>query len=174
MRLTPMIPFAAALLLSACGSKSDSPQSKEEVASEMKKAAKLKPGKYEMTMTVNKVDVPGMPPEAKAQMEQMMGQPQKMDYCLTAEKSEKGLQDMLSKMNGDCTYSNFEVSGAKIAGAMACTAPTGGTMKSSMTGNATDETTNLQMKVEVTQPGMPATMKMESTMAMKRVGDCAA
>ena len=107
-------------------------------------------------------------------MKAAMGLAQKMEYCLTPEKADQGVQEMLGKMNGDCTYSNFNVSGAKVSGDMACKAPTGGSMKTQMIGTTTDESSDLNMKVEVTQPGVPVTMKMDLSMSMKRVGDCAA
>jgi Protein of unknown function (DUF3617) len=173
MRLTPLMIATALIVLSGCG-KSGAPQSREEVAAEMEKATKLKPGKYAMTMTMLKFDIPGAPPEAVEQMRVAIGKPQTMDYCLTPANAEKGVQEMLTKMNGDCTYSNFSVNGARVSGDMACKSPTDGSMKSSIKGTATEESSDIRMQVEVTQPGVPTVMQMDTSMTMKRLGDCAA
>jgi hypothetical protein len=176
MRPTSLFLLAApAFVLASCGGAPSGPQSKEQVATEMAKAEKLKPGKYETVVTVSKIDLPGMPPQAKEQMQAMMGKPTKSEHCLTPEKADQGVKEMLGKMNGDCTYSNFDVSGSAVTGTMACKAPAGGaTMNASFEGVQTAESSRINIKTEVSQPGGPGKMTMEAAMEMKRVGDCKA
>lgn len=176
MRIILPIAGAIILALTGCGGgteTSSAPQTKEEVAAAMQSSAKLKPGEYELLVTVSKVDIPGMPAALTDKMMKEMGPPQKSSYCLTPEKADEGVKAMLSEMNGNCTYSNFKANGATVQGQTACTSPDGTTMTAMLNGRMTAETSDIVMQVEMANKMMPkGKMSILSTSAMKRTGDC--
>lgn len=56
-----------------------------EVAEEMREAGNdrfINPGKWEQTVTLESIDAPGMPPEAKSMMQKAMGDAQVHEVCL--------------------------------------------------------------------------------------------
>jgi hypothetical protein len=67
-----MLLLSLALPLAACGSKpavEEKNASVEQVANSVREAshgqAMIRPGKWQSTMTIEQMDMPGMPPEAK-------------------------------------------------------------------------------------------------------------
>jgi hypothetical protein len=56
------------LALGACNSADTGPKTPEQAAAEMTKAVKMKPGKWQTTLTITKFDMPGAPPEAAQAM----------------------------------------------------------------------------------------------------------
>jgi Protein of unknown function (DUF3617) len=176
MKAPLILTSLACLALVSCG-KSDGPKSKEEVAAAVEGVVKMKPGKYATTVTMTKMDIPGMPPQAAAGMKAAMAKPQTSEFCLTPEQSENGFKDMYKNMNkGDCTYNKFDTSGGSIDADVSCKTPGGGTSNAKIMGKMTDQGSDVSMDVAVTNPQMPGggKMTMSSTMVSKRVGDCAA
>ena len=83
-----LIPLA---FLAACndgGTVEKKNASTAEVAKSVADAGmKLNPGRWELTMQFKKFEVEGMPPEAKAAMQKMLGETRTFASCLTREQA---------------------------------------------------------------------------------------
>ena len=76
MRTSHVLPLAAAMLLAACGggeadADGDGNLSEEELAAEASGLIQPEPGQYSASLELLEFDAPGMPPEAKEQMQQI-------------------------------------------------------------------------------------------------------
>ncbi len=180
--MTSRLAFAfattAALALAACGSKesAEGPKTEEQVKAEVAAMTKMKPGEYESTMKLTKMEIPGLPEAQAKQMQDMMaGQSQKQTYCLTAEQSEKGGEEMFKQLGqGDCKFDKFVTTSDTVDAVMNCKMPGGaGEGKFAMTGTVAEESSEIKMNVEMSGaqfPGGKASMAMEAS--ARRIGDC--
>jgi len=79
-------------------------------------ATEVKPGKWQATMTIESMSMPGMPPEALAMMK---GRPTTTTYCMTPEEAAadpKKLMDADSK----CKFNRFSLAGGRMSAEMLC------------------------------------------------------
>lgn len=168
---------AAAILtvgsLAAC--KKDTVVAKNEsVESVAKKVAasgiKPQPGRWESNMKLEKFDLPGLPPQAKAAMDKRMGVTQTFASCLTPEEASKPEGSFFQKGAENCKYDHFVMADGKLDAAMTCNEHNT-QMKMAMAGTYSETEYNMHVKSQgEAQPGMPMTMEM--TVASHRVGDC--
>jgi len=163
-----------ALALAACNSADKGPKTPEQAAAEMKKAVKMKPGKWQTTMTITKFDMPGAPPEAAQAMKGMMGKPTVTETCLTKEEADQDPADFLKKGQGEgCTFERFVIDDGTLDGKMVCNKPGQGKMEATMAGTLGAEAMSLTMNSSVNDPKMPGgKAEMGMSMAMKRIGEC--
>ena len=173
MRSLLVLPLIAALSLAAC--KKESVVAKDEsVESVAKKVAAAKmtpqPGRWEATMKFAKLDMPGLPPQAKEAMNKQMGATQTFASCLTPEEAAKPEGSFFQKGAEDCKYDHFAMADGRIDAAMTCKQQ-GAALTMTMKGSYNETQYDLQVtsKGEV-QPGMPMTMDMEIT--SRRTGEC--
>lgn len=169
----------APLALSACNSGPSveaTNASAKEVAEKVAAsgvAPKMSPGHWEGTATVTDMQIPGMPPEAAAQMKTQTGKGQKFDNCLTPEQAKKPAADFFAGQNKDCRYDHFSMDGGKLDAKMVC--KTGGmTVNATMAGTFSSDHFELAMtsKSEGT-PGQPMTAHtMSMKMEARRTGEC--
>ncbi|MEZ5742853.1 MAG: DUF3617 domain-containing protein [Sphingomonadaceae bacterium] len=164
----------AAMAVAACGGGDTVEAENESVESVNKKiaAADLKPnpGRWESTMTFDKIEMPGMPAEMQEMMKSQMGKATTTSSCLTQEQVDANDGEMFKP--GDtpgCTYNKFSMGNGTIEADMTCSE--GGTaqnmkMAGSYSEDAYDMTINADGKVE----GQP--MSMQMSIKSKRVGDC--
>ena len=174
MRPLLVLPLFTALLLSACNDGDSVTAKNESVESVAAKVAKSdvrpRPGRWESTMKIEKMDMPGLPPEARAMMQKQLASAQTFTSCLTPEQAAKPNADFFQGKNSGCTYETFAMGGGKIDAVMTC-AQNGRNQKVTMTGDYGPEA--YAMNVSSTgemQPGMAMSMAM--SISSKRVGDC--
>lgn len=79
-------------------------------------ASEVKPGKWQMTMTIDNMSMPGMPPEALAMMK---GRPTVTSYCMTPEETKADPKKMLAA-DKSCKINRFNMSGGKMLADMSC------------------------------------------------------
>lgn len=164
-----LICAAGLLALAACGDKGGGENmSAEEVAEELSET-KLQPGRWEMTQEVVSVEAPNMPKEALAQMS-----PPKATSitCITPEQASAPKAEILAaQQQGSCTYSNWSMSGGRMKGTMACTAPgMPGRMTTSIDGEYRE--TSYDLMVESKMDGVPGGMTLKARTSAKRLGEC--
>jgi len=182
MRLIHTVPLAAAILLAACGggeadADGDGEISSAELAAEAEGLVQPRPGQYSAKLELLEFDAPGMPAEAKEQMQQIFasGLSDGNSFCMTeADVAENGPEKMVENLaEGDCTMNSFNVSGGTVVADMQCPGPSGATSKVHMEGTMTAEGSTMTMDMRQDIAGMGATtMKMRVT--SRRTGDCAA
>ena len=82
----------------------------------------VRPGLWESKVTIEKFDMPGMPPEMAQRMKTMMAQNQEHDFqsCLTPEDVKRPKEDFFAGKNNKCRYDHFTMGGGKIDAAMHC------------------------------------------------------
>jgi len=177
-RSAAMLLAAAALPLAACDS---GPSVKAEnatageVAEQMADAGGtgsfVNPGKWESKVTIEDISMPGMPPEAAAQMKGMVGNAQATQSCLTPEEAKRPKEDFFSSGQTGCRYDHFTMSGGKIDAAMKCTRE-GGTQEMQMAGTYSGDSYSMVMQTAATGQGPTSGMKMRMRVDAKRIGAC--
>lgn len=181
MRTIHSLPLAAAILLAACGGDADADGdgklSDDEVAAEAAGLVQPEPGQYSASLELLEFDAPGMPPEAKGQMQQIFasGLAEGNSFCMTEEQvAQGGPEEMVKNLaESDCTMNSFNVSGNTIVADMQCPGEGGSTSKVRMEGQMRADGSTMTMDMEQNIPGVGATtMKMRVT--SERTGDCAA
>ena len=182
MRTSHVLPLAAAMLLAACGggeadADGDGNLSEEELAAEASGLIQPEPGQYSASLELLEFDAPGMPPEAKEQMQQIFasGLAEGNTFCMTeAEAAENGPRQMVENLaESDCELSTFNVSGNTVVADMQCPGEAGGSSKVHMEGQMRAEGSTMTMDMEQDVPGMGAT-KMKMRVTSERTGDCTA
>ena len=176
------ISIIALLLLAACD---NSPKveaenaSLEEVAGKVREANAgsamiVRPGQWESSVELESVEIPGMPPEALAQMKKTMARVATgHKTCLTPEQAKKPKEDFFAGANSNCRYDKFSMDDGKLTGTMRCTNPQGGGAQLiQFDGTYSPDSYEMRMAstVEAASPGGP--MKMVMHMTSKRTGEC--
>ena len=134
---------------------------------------KREAGNWKTDVKLVKFEVPGMAPEMKTQMTQMMEGASGMDLCLTQEQADKeDVAAELAKGGGQCTWSKKDVAGGKIDVAGTCT-QNGQTVDMAMVGTMAAKKTDVTI---TTKGKMPTGGDMEMVMQMTQThtGPCKA
>ena len=148
----------------------------EEVAAKVKEAGMdqitIRPGLWQSKVTINKVEVPGAPPEMAAAMQGKTSE--ERTYCLTPEEAKKPNENFFAGNRDECRYDHFTMSGGKIDAAMRCTHEQM-TQQIDFAGSYTPDAYQMAMDTKVAggpreMAGMSMSMRVES----KRVGECSA
>ncbi|MBB3981814.1 hypothetical protein GGR44_001473 [Sphingobium fontiphilum] len=180
MRRTILMLAAAAAGLAACGEKpanetatiapTDS-MSQEDVKQAVGKAS-IKPGEWQSSFTLEKIDLSGMP-GASAQMEDQMKRMMSrtdIKHCVTPEEAENPGGDMFSgQENKDCTYKGFDMSGGRIAGQVECKSEEG-VMNAIMSGTHTADSYDMTMDMKMAGGPDGMTMAMKARTEGKWIG----
>ena len=176
MRAIPASLAALTLTLSlaACGSK-DEVEVKDAKPAEVAAAVAasgLKPlaGKWESRVKIEKMEIPGMPPEMAAQMQKGMGLDKTFATCLMPEQVEKPDSGFFQAGASGCTYDSFTMAGGTIAGKMTCRnagAEQVVTMKGTYSAESYDITNTSAAKVDGQIP-----MNMTMAVSSRRTGAC--
>jgi hypothetical protein len=168
----------AMLLLAACGggdTVTAENASVAEVAEKVKNAdiageSFISPGRWEMTMDIREIDIPGMPPEMKQHMQSAMGQGRSFATCVTPEEAKRPKEDFFAGQDApNCRYDNFAMGNGSIDLAMTCKEEQG-TRKMLMKGSYGDDAYTMDM--DMSGQGEGGAMTMKATMTGKRVGEC--
>lgn len=172
----------AIVALAACNSE---PQvdaknaSVAEVAEQVRKSGAgesfVRAGLWESKVTVEQLDVPGMPPEIAGRMKEMMAknQPKAFQNCLTPEDVKKPKEDFFAGQNKDCRYDRFTMGNGKIDAVMRCGSEQA-TQVMQMAGTYSPDAYQMQMsnKVEAAAEGAQGAMAMRVRVDAKRIGEC--
>lgn len=168
----------SAAALAACGqSVSDSADGgaaagKDALANAAEVAFQMKPGKYRTTVTIDKIEIPGMPGGMGDQMKAMLSKAANHESCVSPEQAARGVEIMKEQMaRGQCQFDKFEASGGKIDSAFTCKTAEGMQMRAASTGTYSDTGSTVSAKGEMTGPG-GVQMRVEQTMVTERIGDC--
>lgn len=171
--------LSLALPLAACGSKTSVNEKNatvEEVANKVAEVSKaegtIQPGKWQSTMTIEEMHMPGMPAEAQEQMKKMFAQAKVSETCITPEEARKPSAKMFAG-NDQCRYDHFSMGGGKIDAEMHCTQQG---VKQSMTMAGTYSPDAYAMHMTSQTEGGPAgeAMSMKMRVEARRVGQCSA
>jgi|SRR3954449_1152593 hypothetical protein len=136
----------------------------------------VSPGLWQSKVTIEKFDVPGMPPEMATRMKAMMAENQGHDFqtCLTPEDVKKPKEDFFAGKNNQCRYDHFTMGDGKIDAEMHCgRSEAGQTMR--MAGTYSPDSYQMQMATETESgdEGVGA-MQMQMRVEARRVGECSA
>ena len=173
----------AAVALGACN-KSPTVNAKnatpEEVAKKVQESgadqSMVRPGLWQSKVTIEKFEMPGMPPEMAGRMKTMMAENQGHDFetCLTPEDVQKPKEDFFAGKNNECRYEHFTMGAGKIDALMHCGKEAGAnTMR--MAGAYSPDAYQMQMSTETNagEEGVHA-MQMQMRVEARRVGECSA
>ena len=171
----------AALALSACSDKgadadSDGKISDAEAKAELSSggAMAMKPGMWEVKISFDTVEAPGVPADAQSKMKEQMGKGMTQQSCLTKAQVEKPGGDFFgAPPEANCTFSEINRSDNAMKVSMTCKPGGEMTIKSTMDGKFAAE--NYTMNIEQSTEGTPmGAVKMTGKIIGKRVGDCPA
>jgi|tagenome__1003787_1003787.scaffolds.fasta_scaffold20563996_2 hypothetical protein len=178
---TATLLIACALPLAACNK---GPAVDEKDASVAEVAAKVRqnagdqsfvrPGLWESKVTIEKFDVPGMPPEMAQRMKTMMAENQEHGFqnCLTAEDVKRPKEDFFAGKNNQCRYEHFTMGGGKIDAAMQCGGKDGGTQVMQMAGTYSPDSYQMQTAMKLSGAGAQGGMNMSMRVEAQRIGEC--
>lgn len=176
-----LIAGVAAIAIAACSNKNadtdgDGKVSDDEAKAEMSSggAMAMKPGQWEVKISFNKVEAPGMPDNVAAQIKTQMGKGMTEKSCMTKEQAEKPSGDFFgAPPEANCTFDTLDRSGNSMKVAMTCKPAGNIAVKSKMDGTFAAET--YSMNIEQSTEGMPmGAVRMIGKIEGKRVGDCPA
>jgi hypothetical protein len=173
MRLFVVLPLIAVLSLTACKKEAvvAKNESVESVANKVAKSGiKPLPGRWEASMKLEKMDLPNMPPDAKAMMDKQTGVTQTFASCLTPQQAAKPDAGFFQKNAQDCTYDHFVMADGRLDSEMTCKQGPR-QIKMTMAGTYGESSYDIHINSQgEMQPGMPMSMAMSIT--AHRVGDC--
>ncbi|HEY8591868.1 MAG TPA: DUF3617 domain-containing protein [Sphingomicrobium sp.] len=175
--------IGCALPLAACN---QSPEVKakdasvEEVAKKVREAggdqSMIRAGLWQSKVTIEQLDMPGMPPEMASRMKTMMAQnqPHGFETCLTAEDVKRPKEDFFAGKNNQCRYDHFTMGSGKIDAAMRCGSKEG-TQVMQMAGTYSPESYQVQTAMNMETKGHDeGGMAMRLRVEAHRVGECTA
>ncbi|MGB7408009.1 MAG: DUF3617 domain-containing protein [Pontixanthobacter sp.] len=136
---------------------------------------KMNAGKWSQTMTIEKFELPGAPPEAEEMLQQMIGQTQTNESCLTEDEVAKGFEEQAKQsMAGQaCDTESFSAKGGELTGKITCQEPNGAGAVMTVEGDYTADSMDMTLTADISDPSMPdgnGTMVM--VMTGKRLGEC--
>jgi hypothetical protein len=173
MRAAVVLAGVAMLTLGAC--KKEAVVAKDEsVESVAKKVAAAdmnpQPGRWEASFTLKKIDIPGLPPQAREAMGKQMSGIHAVATCLTPEQANKPDGGFFQPGAKDCKYDRFVMADGRIEATMTCGKPAAAqTMTLAGTYSDTEYDLEVTSKGDM-QPGMP--MTMELGVKARRTGAC--
>jgi hypothetical protein len=136
----------------------------------------ISPGLWRSKVTIEKFDMPGMPPEMAGRMKAMMAENQGHDFqtCLTAEDVKKPKEDFFAGKNNQCRYEHFTMGGGKIDAEMHC-GKEGRASTMRMAGNYSSDSYQMQMATAAdTDDEGAGGMQMQMRVEARRIGECSA
>lgn len=143
---------------------------KEVVQKAQTEMVKPQPGLYRATITMNGIDIPGMPAEMAGHG---AGMTTTTEDCLTQADVDKGFEEMLKQgQSGECSFESLNLNGGKMDAVMVCKSPQGAS-RMTMTGTTTPTSSDFTATTKMNFEGMgEGTMKF--TAKNQRIGDCPA
>jgi len=176
MRVISGWPLAVVGMLAACDSSpkvtADNATSREV---QQKVAAAgpvemISPGRWEGVVHIAEMTMPGLPPEAQAEMAKARGD-QKIVSCVTPEDVKESKASMFGGMGDECKYDHFALGGGKIDGTATCDTG-GGKMKTTVSGTFSSDSYHMTMHTEAAGAKPMSGMTMSMSVDAKRTGEC--
>ena len=134
----------------------------------------VRPGLWQSKVTIDQLDMPGMPADMAERMKAMMAERQPHDYqtCLTPEDVKRPKEDFFAGKNNECRYDHFTMGGGKIDAVMHCgKGDSQQTMQ--MAGTYSPESYQMQMSTKGgAKAGGEAAMSMNMRVEAHRIGEC--
>jgi hypothetical protein len=169
--------IAFTLPLAACNSEpevSAKNASAAEVAQKLEAAGGtgnfVNPGKWQSTVTIQDMTVPGMPPEVAERMNSVRGRTQVTESCLTPEEARRPKEDFFGG-NENCRYDRFSMGDGKIDAVMKCSEG-GATQTMTMSGTYSGDSYKMGMTMESAGGASQAGIRMKMRVDAKRIGAC--
>jgi hypothetical protein len=173
--------IACALPLAACNKGPQVDEKNASVAEVAKKvresggeASFIRAGLWQSKVTIEKFEMPGMPPEMVQRMKTMMAQNQEHEFesCLTPEDVKQPKEDFFAGNNNECRYDHFTMGNGKIDAAMRC-GTTEGTNVMQMAGTYSPESYQMQTSMKMEDGRAPeGSMAMTMRIEAQRTGEC--
>jgi hypothetical protein len=134
----------------------------------------VRPGLWESKVTVEQLDVPGLPADVQQRMKATMAerQPNAFQTCLTDKEVKRPREEFFAGKNNQCRYEHFNMGGGKIDALMHCG---GERMTQSMAMNGTYSPGSYEMHLSTNMSGTTAAdqnMTMRMRIEARRVGEC--
>ena len=137
----------------------------------MNSALMVQPGLWESKVTIEEMNIPGIPPQFADKMKQQMAEHRQhvSRHCITPEEVKKPKEDFFGG-NDSCKYDHFTMGGGKIDFAMVCREE-GSTQTMNASGTYTPTSYSMDMSSNAAggeHQGMTMKMHVDSN----RVGEC--
>lgn len=150
-----------------------------EVANKVREAGAagtfVRPGLWQSKVTIDRLEMPGMPADMAQRMKTMMANRQGQDFeaCLTADDVARPKEDFFAGGNNQCRYEHFTMGGGKIDAVMHC-GKDQGTQTMKMAGTYSPDSYALQMANTFQASNAAPAMQMQMRVDARRVGECPA
>jgi hypothetical protein len=131
----------------------------------------VEPGLWESKVTVQEMNIPGLPPEYADKMKQQMAshQVQNSKHCITPDEVKKPKEDFFGA-NKSCKYDHFTMGGGKIDIAMVCHEED---TTENINGSGSYTPTSYSIETSVSETGGHENgMSMKMHVDANRVGEC--
>ena len=134
----------------------------------------ISPGRWQMTMTIKDMKVPGMPPEMAKRMQGSLDQPRSFEHCVTEAEAKKPKEDFFAgEQAKSCRYETFTLGGGKIDAVMRCESGGGGKQVMRLNGTYSADAYRMTIASAVEGGGPDARgMTLNATVDAKRLGVC--
>jgi hypothetical protein len=134
----------------------------------------VEPGLWESKVTIQEMNIPGLPPEYAEKMKQHMAanRMQTSKHCLTPDEVKKPKEDFFAGKDKSCKYSHFTMGGGKIDIQMVCNEEAS-TQTTNMSGSYTPTSYSMDMSSNGSGgSGEGKGMSMKMHVDSQRVGEC--
>ena len=133
----------------------------------------LSPGRWESTMTMTRIAIPGMPPQIAERMQKAMAS-KTASTCLTPEEAKKPAADFFAgKERQGCRYDHFRMGDGSLDAKMVCGGQSGSAVIA-LKGTYAPDTYHVAMTVD--GKGVPnapqGAISMAMTVESRRTGEC--
>jgi Protein of unknown function (DUF3617) len=132
----------------------------------------VEPGLWQSKVTIQEMNIPGIPAQYASRMKQEMAehQQQTSKHCLTKEEARKPKEDFFAGEDKSCKFAHFAMGGGKMDIQMVCNHE-GSTQTTNMNGTYTPTSYSMDMSSTGSgghQQGMSMKMHVDS----QRIGEC--
>jgi hypothetical protein len=128
-------------------------------------AVSLQPGQWEMTNTIVRMSVPGMPADLQ------MPPPNTTRTCITPEQAASPTFDLTNHEYRDCTVETNSIAGGRIHFSVQCQIPQG-TIRATIDGR--HDATTIALDHRISTRWQDATAEVDSRLTGRRIGECPA
>ena len=174
--------IASVLWLSACNNSREVDlhnATGNEVAQAVKQsgvmaADTIEPGLWQSKVTIQEMNIPGLPAQYADKMKQSMAehQQQSSKHCVTPEDVKEPKENFFGGEDKSCKYAHFAMGGGKMDIQMVCNRE-GSTQTTNMKGSYTATSYSMDMSSNASG-GAEQGMVMKMHVDANRVGDCSA
>lgn len=134
----------------------------------------LRAGQWRLTGKMEKMEMPGLPASAQAEMQKMIGEKNNFttEYCLTPADAKKPHGDFFGgKKSENCRYERFDMADGKISAVMKCEGKPSGNMTMTIDGTYAADSYSTNASMEMADAGHGG-MSMKMRTEAHRIGEC--